>query len=374
MCVCVCVLELNVMSGCGIAHARMRRNLRRDVQKTQHGKEGWSAARRARLRAVASAVSSPSSPSSSSSSSSSSQERKIAKRLGGGGGSGYAAHELEFVVGVPDMNPRPAVVYPPARAGDVVTGIVVATSPDGSAEVEVQGMGRARAEKDMSGAHDEGHFMELGLGSTHEFEVLGVSPSNMPILRTMSAKKDVRCHRAQQLSDQQVYVQLTIESSSPASLVGTVEGLKAFIPRVEHDKRLKAVASHIGMTYSVIITKVIHEGSGSVRCSLVAARKKRRKQMKTGTLVRGVVIKIEPYGIFVREEISDVRMLLHHSQVSWVRGLNVQSLVDIGDEVYAMIGTVENHKFDCTDSVGGLRCVLNTETIYMCTRTVTEKC
>ena len=85
--------------------------------------------------------------------------------------------------------------------------------------------------------------------------------------------------------------------------------------------------------------------------------------MKTGTIVRGVVTKMEPYGVFVREEISDVRMLLHHSQVSWARGLDVKSLLNIGDEVYAMIGKIEQHKFDSSNDKGGVRVELLTNVL-----------
>lgn len=92
-------------------------------------------------------------------------------------------------------------------------------------------------------------------------------------------------------------------------------------------------------TYVTTLQIPEHE---SVRCSLLGAQIKFRESIKVGMLVHGRVVGIENYGAFVKLDHSDLTVLLHISKISWARIRDVKEVVDIGDRVSGMVGTIES--------------------------------
>lgn len=146
---------------------------------------------------------------------------------------------------------------------------------------------------------------------------------------------------------------LTVEVGGivKAGVVAYVEGVRGFIPASQLDiGYVENLESWLGKTLDVVVItadakekRLVLSGKKVARDRAEAARKARIAAVKVGTVVKGVVESLKPYGAFV-DIGDDMTGLVHVSQISQKRVKTPEDVLKVGQEVEAKIIAVKDGK------------------------------
>lgn len=153
-------------------------------------------------------------------------------------------------------------------------------------------------------------------------------------------------------------VKMKVKEAVPAGVIGTVEGIRAFIPvskittgRVENTEDWvgKSIEAEI-ITLDKENKKLVLSGRAVAERKEAAVREERLKEIRVGEIVEGVVETIQTYGAFVKLE-NGLTGLVHVSQVVSRRIKTPFEVLKTGQKVRAKVLKVEDGKISLSMKV-----------------------
>ena len=157
--------------------------------------------------------------------------------------------------------------------------------------------------------------------------------------------------RLENMLKDQTVINVEVGGIVKAGVVAYVEGVRGFIPASQLDiGYVENLESWLGRTLDVVVItadakekRLVLSGKKVARQRAEEARKSRIAAVKVGTVVKGVVASLKPYGAFVNIG-DDMTGLVHVSQISQKRVKDPSDVLKAGDEVEAKIIAVKDGK------------------------------
>ena len=157
--------------------------------------------------------------------------------------------------------------------------------------------------------------------------------------------------RLENMLKDQTVINVEVGGIVKAGVVAYVEGVRGFIPASQLDiGYVESLESWLGKTLDVVVItadakekRLVLSGKKVARQRAEEARKARIAAVKVGTVVKGVVESLKPYGAFV-DIGDDMTGLVHVSQISQKRVKDPSDVLKAGDEVEAKIIAVKDGK------------------------------
>ncbi|KAJ4749805.1 30S ribosomal protein S1 [Rhynchospora pubera] len=168
-------------------------------------------------------------------------------------------------------------------------------------------------------------------------EVLGRSLSGRPLLSCRRLFRQLAWHRVRQIMQLKEPFQVTISEWNTGGLLTRIEGIRAFHPKTELLSRVTnftELKSHVGRRLHVSISRI----DEATNVLIISEREAwDMKNLRPGTLLRGTVSKIFPYGAQVRIGDSSRCGLLHVSNISRARVTSVNDVLKVEEEMKVLV-------------------------------------
>ncbi|MFS7982884.1 putative S1 domain, nucleic acid-binding, RNA-binding domain, S1 [Helianthus anomalus] len=176
-------------------------------------------------------------------------------------------------------------------------------------------MGIVRNEAALSGGPMVGQPV-VEHGTVLFAEVLGRTLSGRPLISTRRLFRKLAWHRVRQIKQFNEPIEVKITEWNTGGLLTRIEGLRAFLPKVELVNRVNnftELKENVGRRMYVQITRISEETN-----DLIISQKEAWNtiHLKEGTLLEGTVRKIFPYGAQIRIGDSNRSGLLHISNIT----------------------------------------------------------
>lgn len=169
------------------------------------------------------------------------------------------------------------------------------------------------------------------------------------ILSRDKAKKQRQWEYITENYEEGAIVKGVVARKVKGGLIVSIDGIDAFLPGSQIDRKTKNIDEYIGQTIDVKIIKI-----NTQRKNIVVSHKdvmeEERISKKTelleglqrGDIRRGIVKNITEFGVFL--DVDGVDGLLHITDMSWQRIKDPSELVQIKDEIDVMILNVDKEK------------------------------
>ncbi|CAL0316054.1 unnamed protein product [Lupinus luteus] len=168
-------------------------------------------------------------------------------------------------------------------------------------------------------------------------EVLGRTLSGRPLLSTRRLFRSVAWHRVRQIKLLNEPIEVRITEWNTGGLLTRVEGLRAFLPKLELMKRVNSfteLKEIVGRRMYVQITR-IDESTNNLILSEKEAWEK--VYLREGTLLDGTVKKILPYGAQIKIGETNRSGLLHVSNISSAEVASVSDILSVDENVKVLV-------------------------------------
>lgn len=168
-------------------------------------------------------------------------------------------------------------------------------------------------------------------------EVLGRTLSGRPLLSTRRLFRRVAWHRVRQIKQLNEPIMVKITEWNTGGLLTRIEGLRAFLPKIELTNRVNKYADlkdSVGRWMCVLITR-INEDTNDLILSEKEAWEMRNLQ--EGSLLKGTVKKIYPYGAQIRIGGTNRSGLLHISNITQGRVASISDLLTVDEKVKVLV-------------------------------------
>ncbi|KAI7729133.1 hypothetical protein M8C21_033182 [Ambrosia artemisiifolia] len=147
-------------------------------------------------------------------------------------------------------------------------------------------------------------------------QVLGRTLSGRPLISTRRLFRKLAWHRVRQIKQFNEPIEVKITEWNTGGLLTRIEGLRAFLPKVELVNRVNnftELKENVGRRMYVQITRISEDTN-----DLILSQKEAWNaiHLKEGTLLKGTVRKIFPYGAQIRIGDSNRSGLLHISNIT----------------------------------------------------------
>lgn len=208
---------------------------------------------------------------------------------------------------------------------------------DRDAELLVRGkVGIMKNDEALSGEPMPGKPV-VELGTVLFAEVLGRTLGGRPLLSTRRLFRRIAWHRVRQVKQLNEPLEIKITEWNTGGLLTRIEGLRAFIPKIELINRVNnytELKENVGRRIYVQITRINEETN-----DLILSEKEAWAIMhlQEGTLLEGTVKKIFPYGAQIRIGNTNRSGLLHISNITRGRINSVSDLLAVDEQVKVLV-------------------------------------
>ncbi|KAK7270405.1 hypothetical protein RIF29_23511 [Crotalaria pallida] len=168
-------------------------------------------------------------------------------------------------------------------------------------------------------------------------EVLGRTLSGRPLLSTRRLFRRIAWHRVRQIKQLNEPIEVRITEWNTRGLLTRIEGLRAFLPKLELMKRINSfteLKENVGRRMYVQITR-IDESKNNLILSEKEAWEK--VYLREGTLLNGTVKKILPYGAQIKIGQTNRSGLLHVSNISRAEVASVSDVLSVDENVKVLV-------------------------------------
>lgn len=179
----------------------------------------------------------------------------------------------------------------------------------------------------------------VGLETTREFVVVRGERSERSGELTLSLKRieqAIAWQRLRQCMDEDVSIKSTIVAVNRGGVLADIENIRGFCPGSQLGSRVSTFEELIGKEMDFKITEVDEEKGRLMLSNKRAAASDAGSAFKVGDVVKGTVMSVKPYGAFI-DLGSGASGLLHISQISHDRILNVEKVLAEGDKIKVMV-------------------------------------
>ena len=171
------------------------------------------------------------------------------------------------------------------------------------------------------------------------------------LFASMSEEEQAVWEELKQMKDDKTEVEVKIKEIVKGGAVAYVNEVRGFIPASKlsltyvedlnefQGQHIKVRVFEIDVQYK----KLILSAKEILREAEEAKKQEELAKIQVGTVVKGVVDSIKPYGAFVKLE-NGLSGLVHISQISNRRLKTVQEVLGMGDEVTAKITKIQDGK------------------------------
>lgn len=171
------------------------------------------------------------------------------------------------------------------------------------------------------------------------------------MFQAMSEEEQAVWEELKQMQDDKTEVEVKIKEIVKGGAVAYVNEVRGFIPASKlslnyvedlnefQGQHLKVRVFEIDVQNK----RLILSAKEILREAEEARKKEELEKIQVGTIVKGVVDSIKPYGAFVKLE-NGLSGLIHISQISNRRLKTVQEVLSLGDEVTAKITKIQDGK------------------------------
>ncbi len=182
----------------------------------------------------------------------------------------------------------------------------------------------------------------LPLGEECEFAIIrDQDASGQVVLSRRQLTIQQAWERVQEQEAQGAVVPLRVTGVNRGGVTGTVEGLRAFVPR-SHLLEKNDLDSLVGRSLTATFLEVDPERRKLVLSEREAARAATLQQMVVGALLDGTIANIQPYGAFV--EVNGVTGLLHIKQISQASVPDLKALFKIGQPIKVVVLDIDEFR------------------------------
>lgn len=160
--------------------------------------------------------------------------------------------------------------------------------------------------------------------------------------------------QAQNILQQGEILTLEVVGHNRGGLILKYEGLRGFVPfslvpelqGIRNPKRAESIKnSLVGTQMDVKITEVDQEKRRLILSADAAQQEKRIKRLeafKRGQVVKGRVVKVVDFGVFV--DLDGIDGLIHVSQLAWKKVKHPSECVKIGDEIDVKVIEIDHQR------------------------------
>ncbi|XP_044509896.1 protein PIGMENT DEFECTIVE 338, chloroplastic-like [Mangifera indica] len=197
-------------------------------------------------------------------------------------------------------------------------------------------MGIVKNDDAMSGGSGPGRPV-VETGTVLLAEVLGRTLSGRPLLSTRRFFRKLAWHRVRQIKQLNEPIEVKITEWNTGGLLTRIEGLRAFLPKVELLNRVNSfteLKENVGRRINVLITRINEDTNDLILSEREAWA---LIHLKEGTLLDGTVKKIFPYGAQIRIGDTNRSGLLHVSNMSRTRVTSVSDLLKEDEKVKVLV-------------------------------------
>lgn len=197
-------------------------------------------------------------------------------------------------------------------------------------------MGIVRNEDALSGQPTSGRPV-VEAGTVLFAEVLGRTLSGRPLLSTRRFFRRIAWHRVRQIKQLGEPIKVRITEWNTGGLLTRIEGLRAFLPKVELVDRVNSftdLKDKVGHWIYVQISRINEENNDLILSEREAWEK---LYLREGTLLEGTVRKIFPYGAQVKIGETNRSGLLHVSNISRGKFDSVSDVLAVGEKVKVLV-------------------------------------
>lgn len=197
-------------------------------------------------------------------------------------------------------------------------------------------MGIARNEAALSGGPVAG-LPVVEHGTVLFAEVLGRTLSGRPLISTRRLFRRLAWHRVRQIKQLNEPIEVKITEWNTGGLLTRIEGLRAFLPKVELVNRVNnftELKENVGRRMYVQITRISEDTN-----DLILSEKEAWNviHLKEGTLLEGTVRKIFPYGAQIRIGESNRSGLLHISNITRGKIVSISDVLTLDEKVKVLV-------------------------------------
>lgn len=198
-------------------------------------------------------------------------------------------------------------------------------------------MGIMRNEEALSGGGVVAGRPVVEHGTVLFAEVLGRTLSGRPLISTRRLFRRLAWHRVRQIKQFNEPIEVKITEWNTGGLLTRIEGLRAFLPKVELVNRVNnftELKENVGRRMYVQITRISEDTN-----DLILSQKEAWNMihLKEGTLLEGTVKKIFPYGAQIRIGESNRSGLLHISNITGGKIVSVSDVLALDEKVKVLV-------------------------------------
>ncbi|KAK4777916.1 hypothetical protein SAY87_018103 [Trapa incisa] len=177
----------------------------------------------------------------------------------------------------------------------------------------------------------------VDIGTVLFAEVLGRTLSGRPLLSTRRFFRRIAWHRVRQIKHLNEPIEVKIIEWNTAGLLTRIEGLRAFLPKVELLNRVNnytELKENVGRRIQVLIKKI-----DEAKNDLILSEREAWEMinLREGTLLNGTVKRTFPYGAQIRIGETNRSGLLHISNISHSRIASVEDLFAVDEKVKVLV-------------------------------------
>lgn len=176
----------------------------------------------------------------------------------------------------------------------------------------------------------------LGPNTVREFIVIRGERSGELTLSLKKLETSVAWQRLRQCMEEDVSVRATVAAVNRGGLLVDVENTRGFCPGSQLAQRVTTFEELMGKEMEFKVVEVDEETGRLMVSNKRAAQADAAAAFKVGDVVEGSVISVKPYGAFI-DLGNGVSGLLHISQISHDRILNVEKVLSEGDKIKVMV-------------------------------------
>lgn len=176
----------------------------------------------------------------------------------------------------------------------------------------------------------------IGPDTVREFAVIRGEGSGELTLSLKRLELAVAWQRLRQLMEEDASVRAVVAGVNRGGLLVDVENIRGFCPGSQLARRVATFDELLGKDLEFKITEVDEEKGRLMLSNKRAAGAEAAAGFSVGDVVAGTVMSVKPYGAFI-DLGGGASGLLHISQISHDRILNVDKVLSEGDKVKVMV-------------------------------------
>jgi len=240
------------------------------------------------------------------------------------------------------------------QSGQIIEGTVVRVDPEGiclDLGLKREVILSARATEHVS----KEYLASLSPGSIVPVYVISAASENHEMEISLSRGLEQQTwETVEKLLQQGDILTLEVVGHNRGGLILKYEGLRGFVPfslvpqlqGIRNPKRAEAIKnSLVGTQMDVKITEVDQEKRRLILSADSAEQEKRIKRLEAfrrGQIVKGRVVKVVDFGVFV--DLDGIDGLIHVSQLAWKKVKHPSEAAKVGDEIEVKVIEIDHQR------------------------------